>query len=177
MFSFFKKIFSNTKQDEQEHVELEAPDTAPPVPVPEFDYAARVPDGWGIYISFKDFDFIPVTSYGQIRWALEEIQELAAKDEQAFVQISNEDIPDGCGYAQTLCFKPAKRGPEKGIFYYRNEVQYTPEGCYLYGEPTKKGDSSGGAKIDDTALILCTFIRDGGKLPEFPHLVGTYEKY
>lgn len=175
MFSFFKKIFSNTKQDEQEHVALESPDTAPPVPVPEFDYTARVPDGWKIYVSLDDFEDTPITSYGQIRWALEEIQELASNNDQSFVIISNDAIPNGC--AQTLCFKPDKRGPYKGIYGYRNEVQVSGEGCYLYGEPTKKGHSSGGAKIDDTALILCTFIRDGGKLPEFPHLVGTYEKY
>ena len=172
MFSLFKKIFSNTKQDEQEHVE---PEAAPPVPVPEFDYTERVPDGWKIYVSLDDFEDTPITSYGQVRWALEEIQELASNNDQSFVIISNDAIPNGS--AQTLCFKPDKRGPEKGIHFYRNEVQLRGEGCYLYGRPTKKGDSVLETKIDDTALILCTFIRDGGKLPEFPHLAHIYEKF
>ena len=56
----------------------------PPVPVPEFDYTARVPDGWKIYVSLDDFEDTPITSYGQVRWALEEIQELASNNDQVF---------------------------------------------------------------------------------------------
>ena len=175
MFSFFKRIFSTTKQDEQEHVEIEASDAAPPVPVPEFDYTARVPDGWILYVDGGDYETVPVTSYGQIRWALEELQELVREAETAFLIISNDAIPNSC--AQTLCFKPDKRGPDQGIHFYRNEVQVTGEGCYIYGKPIKKGKVFLDPKIDDTALIFCTFIRDGGKLPEFPHLAHFYEKY
>ena len=88
----------------------------PPVPVPEFDYTARVPDGWKIYVSLDDFEDTPITSYGQVRWALEEIQELASNNDQSFVIISNDAILNGS--VQTLCFKPDKRGPEKSIRFY-----------------------------------------------------------
>lgn len=173
MFSLFKKIFSTTKQDEQEHVELEAPDTAPPIPVPEFDYTARVPEGWTLYVDGGDYETVPVTSYGQIRRALEELQELVRDAETAFLIIDNDAIPGGC--AQTLCLKPDKRGPQMGEHYYFNELQLCDDGFHLYGEPKEGVWNDAGLKIDDSVLLLCTFIRDGGKLPEFPHMMRTFE--
>lgn len=45
-----------------------------------------------------------------------------------------------------------------------------------YGIPLKPGAKHGHGEtgIDDAWLVLSTFIRDDGAVPEFPHLVASH---
>lgn len=146
MFSIFKK-----KHSEPADAPLGDSTGSNPGPAVDFDFAAQAPDGWELLIDGENPT--PIESYDQVRSALAELEEWAF----AIVQKSD----DAKVSAQALF---------KGENCYQAEV-LTDEEPLIYGAPTKKGRNSEEAGLDDAALVLCTFIRNDGALPQLPHLV------
>ncbi|WP_297851433.1 hypothetical protein [uncultured Corynebacterium sp.] len=143
MFSFFKK-----KQPEQTTI-------AEHVSAPTFDYTAQIPQGWELLIDGENPT--PILSYSQIRSAMQQLEEWS------FLVVQK--TGDSSVSAQALSI---------GQNFYRAEVLVDEEPL-AYGIPLKKGAKHGHGEtgIDDAALVLCTFIRDDGAVPQFPHLVAS----
>ncbi|KXZ58045.1 hypothetical protein Bravens_01077 [Brevibacterium ravenspurgense] len=149
MFSFFKK-----KHSEPAAAPLGDSPDASPVPAVDFNFAAQAPDGWELLIDGENPTAIG--SFDQVRSAL------AGLEEWAFAAVQKSGDP--ALSAQALY---------KGERCYQAEV-LTDSEPLIYGLPTKKGRNSEEAGLDDAALVLCTFIRDDGALPQIPHLVTSH---
>lgn len=163
MFSFFKK------QSKPWPATSENPNTERPISVPDFDYTARAPFGWELSFDGYYDEAEPITTYGQIKWALEELKRRQTRNRYGFIHIAN--IDSGAN-AQTVF-----EGTHKGEDLYWSELLFDEDGFFLYGRPNKKGENTGATAFDDAALVLCSFIRNGGEVADFPHLVRTYEKH
>lgn len=183
MFSFFKKKRSRTDEPGGR------PDYEPQIPSfddfpddltrgridpPAFDFSAPVPQGWGMLINIPIFEWekaTPLESFDQLRCTLE----AHTFGDGTLYIVNTAKMPSG----EKAMFKGRMDGslPWKAVVHRRPSGEWevaiddNERRMLRFGEPAMGSSESPLVGTENAMLILSTFVKDGGRIPQLPHLL------
>lgn len=167
MFSFFNK---KRPQDDS---------PAPAAEAPPFDYNAPVPEGWGLLLTGNLFEWeraTPIESFGQVR----QVVESRTIEDGSFSIINTVKMPPD----EKAIFKARFDGSlpwrahatPRAPGQWKIAIDDNQKRMLQFGEPGLGTKSHPLVSTENATLILCSFLRGDGTLPDLPHLLTSRPK-
>lgn len=167
MFSFFMKKSSPEVAPEQA------------VEIPPFDFTSAIPSGWGIHVGGDFMDWpkaTPIESFDQLRHLIEthscgdgmfsivNTTKTYASPKEVFKARFDGSLPPRAHASQLY---PGK---------WDITIDDNQKRKLKFGEPGMGAATMPLVSTENATLILCSFLRENGAIPELPHLTTSRPK-